>query len=394
MKEILLAKYGELVLKGLNRSYFEGFLEREIKRRLKGIEEGAFSVKRSQSTVYVEQINGGNDLIEDAFDELKKVFGIAAVCRAAQCEKDIEIIKKTAIEYVPQFMDGYRSFKCEAKRSDKAFPMTSIQISSAVGGELSEAMPHIAVDVNHPDVVVKIEIREHGAFIHAGQFKGAGGMPCGSNGKGLLLLSGGIDSPVAGYMLAKRGVTIEALHFESFPYTSERAREKVFDLAKKLSEYTCRIKVHVISLTKIQEALRDNCDEEYFTLLLRRYMMRLAQRTAQKRGCGALITGESLGQVASQTMQALGVTDNAVDMPVFRPCIGMDKDEIVEISRKIDTFETSIQPYEDCCTVFTPRHPKTKPDLEKVLVQENKLDFKALEDEAFETLTTVEFRYC
>jgi thiamine biosynthesis protein ThiI len=302
----------------------------------------------------------------------------------------MEDIARVAAEYVPQFLDGKRSFKVEAKRSDKSFPLDSMELSREIGGVILSAYPRIKVNVHQPDIVVKVEIREYGAYISAGTFKGAGGMPVGTNGRALLLLSGGIDSPVAGYMMAKRGVKIEALHFESFPYTSERAREKVLELASILAEYAGEVRVHIVSLTHVQEELVKHCEEDYFTLLLRRYMMTIAERVAKYKGCTALVTGESLGQVASQTMQALGVTDSAVkDMPVFRPCIGMDKEEIVTISRKMGAFETSIQPYEDCCTVFTPKHPKTKPELEKVLVQENKVDFEALANEAFESLYTV-----
>ena len=264
-----------------------------------------------------------------------------------------------------------------------------MEISREIGGVVLDNCHWLKVDVHNPDIIVKVEVREFGAYVSAGQFKGAGGMPVGTNGRGLLLLSGGIDSPVAGYMLAKRGVRIDALHFESFPYTSERAREKVLELAKIVSEYSGEMYVHIVSLTHIQEELVKHCEEDYFTLLLRRYMMTIAEKVAKDKGCAALITGESLGQVASQTMQAIGLTDAAVNIPVFRPCIGMDKEEIVTIARKIGTFETSIQPYEDCCTVFTPKHPRTKPELEKVLVQENKVDFNALVDEAMETLYTV-----
>jgi thiamine biosynthesis protein ThiI len=264
-----------------------------------------------------------------------------------------------------------------------------MEISREIGGVILDACPRMRVDVDSPDVTVRVEIREFGAYVSAGSFKGAGGMPIGSNGRAMLLLSGGIDSPVAGYMIAKRGVRLDAVHFESFPYTSEMAREKVLDLAKIVSEYAGDIYVHVVSLTHIQEELVRNCEEDYFTLLLRRYMMTIAERIARNKGCSALVTGESLGQVASQTMMALGVTDSAVNMPVFRPCIGMDKEEIVTIARKIGTFETSIQPFEDCCTVFTPKHPKTKPELEKVLVQENKLDFEGLVAEAMESINTV-----
>ncbi len=380
MKEILLCKYGEIVLKGLNKSYFEKTLLRTLKDRLAGC--GNFDVRAMQSTVYIEAMDE-DSLIEDALERAKKVFGIVAVSRAAVCEKNMEDILRLASEYLPQQLKGARTFKVEAKRSDKRFPLTSPQISAEVGGVLLSRCPRLKVDVHNPDVTVRVEVREEKAFVHAGSEKGAGGIPTGTAGRGLLLLSGGIDSPVAGYMMAKRGLIIDALHFESFPYTSEQAKEKVASLAEIMSEYAGKIRFRVISLTAIQEALRDHCEEEYFTLLLRRCMMRLADRVAEKFGCGALITGESLGQVASQTLAAIGVTDEAAKRPIFRPCIGMDKEEIVTVARRIGTFETSILPYEDCCTVFTPRHPKTQPELYKVQAQEEKLDLKTLEDEAF-----------
>ncbi len=386
-KEILLCKYGEIVLKGANRKYFEDMLCREMKKRAK--QYGDFDIYRAQSTLYIEPKNDGCD-IDGMFESALKVFGIVAIQRCAVCEKSMEDIERTAREYIPAFLDGKKTFKVEAKRSDKAFPLDSMELSREVGGVILGAYPKIRVDVHNPDIVVRVEIREFGAYISAGATKAAGGMPVGTNGKALLLLSGGIDSPVAGYMMAKRGVKVETLHFESFPYTSERAREKVLELASILAEYAGDVKVHIVSLTHIQEELVKNCEEDYFTLLLRRYMMTIAERVARERGCTALITGESLGQVASQTMQALGVTDACVSMPVFRPCIGMDKEEIVTVSRKMGAFETSIQPYEDCCTVFTPKHPKTKPELEKVIREENKVDFAALADEAFETLYTVD----
>ena len=389
IKEILLCKYGEIVLKGANRKSFEDMLSREMKKRAACY--GKFDVYRAQSTIYIEPMDEEADL-DGMFEAASKVFGIVAIARCAVCEKNMEEIARTAREYVPQFLSDKQTFKVEAKRSDKAFALNSMEISREIGGEILSVCPHIRVDVHHPDVIVKVEIREFGAYISAGQFKGAGGMPVGSNGKGLLLLSGGIDSPVAGYMMAKRGVRLDAVHFESFPYTSERAREKVLELAQIVSEYSGDIFVHVVSLTHIQEELVKACEEDYFTLLLRRYMMTIAERIAKEKGCMALITGESLGQVASQTMQALGVTDAAVSLPVFRPCIGMDKEEIVTVARKIGTFETSIQPYEDCCTVFTPKHPRTKPELEKVLIQENKLDFAALVEEALGTAYTVHIK--
>ena len=389
IKEILLCKYGEIVLKGANRKYFEDMLCREMKKRAKNY--GDFDIYRAQSTIYIDPKDESADM-DGMFEAASKVFGIAAIARAAVCEKNMESIAETVRSYVPAFLEGKRTFKVEAKRSDKTFPLDSMDISREIGGVILEKCHRLRVDVHKPDITVKVEIREFGAYVSAGQFKGAGGMPVGTNGKGLLLLSGGIDSPVAGYMMAKRGLKLDAIHFESFPYTSERAREKVLELASIVAEYSGDIFVHVVSLTHIQEELVKACEEDYFTLLLRRYMMTIAERVAKQTDSLALITGESLGQVASQTMQALAVTDNAVDMPVFRPCIGMDKEEIVTISRKIGAFETSIQPYEDCCTVFTPKHPKTKPVLEKVKAEEDKLDFNALVDEAMETLYTVHIK--
>ncbi len=381
MKEILLCKYGEIVLKGANRRYFEDTLCKTLRFRAKHY--GNFTVTRSQSTLVIEPMDEFAD-IDGMFESASKVFGIVGISRCAVCEKDMKRIEETVREYIPQFLDGKKTFKVIAKRSDKRFPLDSMQLCAEVGGYVLSAVPHIRVDVHDPEIVVHVEIREFGAYIHAGQFKGAGGMPVGTNGKALLLLSGGIDSPVAGYMIAKRGVQIDAVHFESFPYTSERAREKVFELAREVAQYAGSFNVHVVSLTHIQEELVKSCEEDYFTLLLRRYMMAIADRLAHKLGCGGLITGESLGQVASQTMQAIGVTDPVATLPVFRPCIGLDKEEIVQISRKIGTFETSIQPYEDCCTVFTPKHPRTRPELAKVLEQEQKLDFEALVQEALD----------
>ena len=389
IKEILLCKYGEIVLKGANRKYFEDMLCREMKKR--AIVYGDFDIYRAQSTIYIEPCDEFADM-DGMFEAAGKVFGIVAISRAAVCEKNMEDISRIAAEYIPAFLKGKSTFKVEAKRSDKSFALDSMEISREIGGVILGAYPKIKVDVRNPDVIVKVEIREFGAYVSAGQFKGAGGMPVGTNGRAMLLLSGGIDSPVAGYMMAKRGVRIDAIHFESFPYTSERAREKVLELAKIVSEYAGEIKVHVVSLTHIQEELVKACEEDYFTLLLRRYMMTIAEKVAVEKGCTALITGESLGQVASQTMQALGVTDAAVSMPVFRPCIGMDKEEIITISRKMGAFETSIQPYEDCCTVFTPKHPRTKPELHKVLREENKLPFDELVEEAIGTLYTVDIK--
>ena len=381
MKEILLCKLGEIVLKGANRRYFEDTLCRNLRHRAKHF--GSFEVKSSQSTITITPLDDFCD-IDGLFQNIQTVFGIVAISRCAVCEKSMEAIEGIIKSYIPQFLVGKKTFKVVAKRSDKRFVLDSMEIAREVGGYVLSTVRGIKVDVKNPEIVVQVEIREHNAFIHAGQFTGAGGMPVGTNGKALLLLSGGIDSPVAGYMIAKRGVQIEAVHFESFPYTSEMAREKVLELAREVSQYAGTFGVRIVSLTKIQELLVKNCEEDYFTLILRRYMMAIADRIAHDIGCGALITGESLGQVASQTMQAIGVTDPMSTLPVFRPCIGMDKEEIVQIARKIGTFETSIQPYEDCCTVFTPKHPKTKPELSKVEEQQNRLDFDALVQEALD----------
>ena len=389
IKEILLCKYGEIVLKGANRRFFEDQLAKEL--RIRASRHGHFEINRAQSTVFIEPKDETADL-EGMFDAARKVFGIVAVGRAAVAEKNMESIEAVTREYIPNFLRDKKTFKVEAKRSDKAFALGSPEISREIGGVILSCCPWLRVDVHNPEVTIRVEVREHSAYIHAGQFKGAGGLPVGTNGKGLLLLSGGIDYPVAGYMMAKRGVRLDAIHFESFPYTSERAREKVLELAKIVAQYSGPINVHIISLTHIQEELVRACEEDYFTLLLRRYMMALADKLAKDEECNALITGESLGQVASQTIQAIGVTDPMTSLPVFRPCIGMDKEEIITISRNIGAFETSIQPYEDCCTVFTPRHPRTKPVLEKVVAQEEKLDFNALVEEAYATRYVVRVR--
>ena len=387
MKEIILCKYGEITLKGANRSHFERLLKNELTRRTAKF--GKFKIYYIQSTAYIEPLEETCD-ISGAYEAAKNTFGVSAVSRAIELPKDMDAILHAAKTVFMPYLSGVRTFKVEAKRSDKKFPFTSPEISCEVGAAILDAAGGaLKVDVHEPQVCVRVEIRDFAAYICAGQEHAVGGMPIGSNGKGLLLLSGGIDSPVAGFMMAKRGVRIDAMHFESFPYTSERARQKVLDLAAKLAGYAGEIHVHIISVTHIQEVLRDNCDEDYFTLLLRRFMMRLAERTAKKFSCDALITGESIGQVASQTMKALCVTDSVVNMPVFRPVIGMDKEDIIKISRKIDTFETSILPYEDCCTVFTPVHPRTQPEIYKVENEESRVDVAALEEEAFATLETV-----
>lgn len=390
MKEIILCKYGELILKGGNRATFEQMLMKEL--RYRSLSFGKFKVMRSQSVIYIMPESEDAD-IDGMFDVAAHSFGIIALGRAAEAPKNIDDICRTAKEYLPRFLDGKKTFKVESRRGDKTFPMDSIQISKTVGGAILEACPYLKVDVHNPEITVLVEVRQDAAYVHAGQIKGAGGLPIGSSGNGLLMLSGGIDSPVAGYMMAKRGVKIQALHFESFPYTGERAREKVLELAQILTKYTGSMDVHVVSLTHIQEEIKRACDEDYFTLLLRRFMMTIANRIAEKYECRALITGESLGQVASQTMEALNVTDSLAAYPVFRPCIGLDKEEIIATARKIETFETSILPFEDCCTVFTPRHPRTRPELSKVEAEEAKLDFAGLVEEALTTEKIERIKY-
>ena len=385
MKEMILCKYGEIVLKGLNRHYFEKVLERDVCSRFAGGRYGKFKIHQAQSTMYIQPQEEGCD-IDGAFFEAKHVFGFTGVARAAVAEKDIEDLKRVTREYIPAFLEGKKTFKVEAKRSDKLFPLKSPEICNEIGAVILQACPWIRVDVHNPDITVRAEIRESFAAIHAGQEKGAGGIPYGSGGKAMLLLSGGIDSPVAGQMAAKRGLTLEAVHFESIPYTSELALDKVLRLASKLAEYTGKVTVNVVSLTDIQMKIKKSCNEEYFTLLLRRSMMRIAQRIARMRKAGALVTGESVGQVASQTLPALTVTNEVCKIPVLRPLICSDKDEIVTYARKIDTFDISIEPYEDCCTVFTPKHPKTKPELEKVLAEEAKADLAEEETAAVKKL--------
>ena len=385
ISEVILCKYGEIVLKGANRQSFESTLVKELRRRASPY--GTFKIYFKQSTLYVEPQNDDCDM-EGMYQAARRVFGIVGVNRAAVCEKNMDSIMATAREYLPEKLAGKRTFKVDAKRSDKKFPLKSPEISAEIGGVILSTVRGIRVDVHNPDVTVTVEVRDEHAYIRAGQEPGAGGLPLRTAGRGLLLLSGGIDSPVAGCMMAKRGMEIEALHFESFPYTSERAREKVLQLAQEMCEFCARINVHVISLTHIQEELRDKCEEDYFTILLRIFMMRLAERCATEYKCGALITGESLGQVASQTLAAIGVTDSVVNIPVFRPCIGLDKGEIITYARRYGTFETSILPFEDCCTVFTPKHPKTQPKIELVMKELEKVDFDALLEEAYSSMYT------
>lgn len=366
MKEIILIKNGELVLKGLNRNTFEDVLIKNMKRALR--ELGEFKFTKSQSTIMVESLNDAD--LDDAVEILKKVFGIAALSRAAVAEKDMESIRQTTLSYLAEELEGAKTFKVEAKRSDKKFPLKSPEICRELGGFILSKFHHLKVDVHNPDVTVTVEVRDNYAFVRGNNIKGAGGMPVSTSGRAAVLISGGIDSPVAAYMMAKRGIELVAVHFASPPYTTELAELKVMELLHKVAKYSGPITTYVVPFTRLQEEIRDNCPEEYFTIIMRRYMMRISQALAEHQNCSALITGESVGQVASQTIYALGCTDAVTDMPVFRPCIGMDKDEIIAVSRKIDTFETSIQPYEDCCTVFTPKHPRTRAKLEDVVVAE------------------------
>jgi thiamine biosynthesis protein ThiI len=390
MKELFLLKLGEVILKGLNRRAFEERLRANIARRIRAC--GPFKVYVLQSTIYVEPQSDDCDL-DTAWETCGTVFGIANMCRCRGCGKDLDEIFRTAVDYLGDDLAVASSFKVESKRSDKAFPMTSIQISQEIGGRLAEEFPDVPVDVRNPDYTVYVEVREHGAYVHGPATLGAGGLPTGMGGKAGVLLSGGIDSPVAGYMMAKRGVELECIHFFSYPYTSERAKEKVLELARLMSKYCGRMTVDVVGFTEIQEAIRDNCPEELFTIIMRRFMMRIAEKIAVDHGCGCLVTGESLGQVASQTMQAMNVTNAVCDIPVFRPVIGMDKEEIITIARKIGTMETSILPYEDCCTVFTPKHPKTKPNRRAVEEAEAVLDVEALVARAIENTEKVAIKY-
>ena len=389
MKEIILCKYGEIALKGLNKSTFESMMMKSIRRRLKKF--GDIKITKAQSTVYVEPLDEDID-VDEVVDRLSKIFGIIKLCRCGVLEKSMESILNDSIEYIREDLECAKTFKVDAKRSDKKFPYKSPDICIELGGKILQQFPHLTVDVHKPDVTVTVEVREHNAFVHAGKLDGAGGIPVGSSGKALLLLSGGIDSPVAGYMMAKRGAVIDAIHFEAPPYTSDRARMKVEKLAKIITNYCGDIAFYCVPFTEIQETLRDRCPEEFFTILMRRLMMEIAQRIAEKNGAQALVTGESLGQVASQTMYAMVCTDAACRLPVFRPCIGLDKTEIIETARKIDTFETSILPYEDCCTVFTPRHPKTRPSLEAVEKAQALCDWEQLIRQAVEQTTVTMIR--
>lgn len=378
MKEVILIKNGELALKGLNRRTFEDVMIKNMRRRLADL--GEFTFTPAQSTIKVEGPDGAD--LDEAVERVSRVFGIAGFSRALKLEKNFDLVLENAGRYLEQQLLEADTFKVVAKRSDKKFPFDSPQICLALGERLLDEFPHLTVDVHNPEITVMVEVRDHDIFVHANQLKGAGGMPVGTAGRAALMVSGGIDSPVAGWMMAKRGVELTAIHFASPPYTSERAEQKVHDLLGKVARYAGRIELSVVPFTEIQEQIRDKCPEDLFTIIMRRLMVLCAERIAKHSGCGALITGESLGQVASQTLGAIACTDAAATMPMFRPLIGMDKDEIIAISRKIDTFEISILPFEDCCTVFTPRHPRTRPKIADVEAAEAKLDVENLVERA------------
>ncbi len=384
MKEVLLIKNGELALKGLNRSTFEDILVKNMKRRLIN-SVGKFRFTKSQSTIIAEPADEDVDF-DEAVEVIKKVFGIAAFSRAAVAEKDFEDIKRVALDYLGDDLRVAKTFKVNAKRSDKRFAMTSPEICREVGAHLLRNIKTLSVDVHNPDIIVTVEVRDNNVFIHGNQIKGAGGMPVGSAGRVALLVSGGIDSPVAGYMMSKRGLQLTAIHFAAPPYTSQRAEMKVRDLVSIVAKYSGRVNFAIVNFTEIQETIKEKCPEDLFTIIMRRLMMKISERLAERDACGALVTGESLGQVASQTLGAIACTDKAASMPVFRPLIGMDKNEIIEISRNIGAFETSILPYEDCCTVFTPKHPRTRPTLEQIEEAENAVDFSSMIDKAIKTV--------
>ena len=390
MKEIFLMKLGEIVLKGANKRQFESKLRQNVRRRMKAY--GNFDVYLMQSTLYVEPMDDDCD-VEGAWEACHSVFGVVSLCRSRACEKNVDAIFNAIEEYLGDDLDCAKSFKVESKRSDKRFPLTSIQLSQEIGGRLAEAHPDVEVDVRRPEYTVYCEVRDLAAYVHGPAEPGAGGLPTGVGGRAMCLLSGGIDSPVAAYMIAKRGVEVECVHFFSYPYTSQLAKDKVVELARLVTKYSGRMTLDVVPFTEIQEAIRDNCPEEFFTLIMRRFMMEISMRIAKDHGCGALITGENLGQVASQTMEAMTVTGAVVDIPVFMPLIGMDKEEIVTIARKIGTLETSILPYEDCCTVFTPKHPKTKPTLGQLLHAERNLDREGLIQRALAGVEKIGVKY-
>ena len=385
-RNILIVRAGEVALKGMNKPYFERMLVDRIKANLKKISEVGkdkdIDIYRHEGLIYVKADKALD--IDEIIHETVKVFGVASVSKAVEAESDLDAIGAEAVRYMKALIEerGIKTFKVEAKRADKNFPVKSPEIGRIIGAKVLVGCKVLKVDVHDPDVLLKVDVRHDVSYIYDSKVNGLGGLPLGTNGKGMTLLSGGIDSPVATWMMAKRGMMIEAVHYHSYPYTSERAREKVIELAQIVSQYTGRFKMHVINLLPIQEEIVKNCPEEETTIHVRRFMMRIAEKLAKEAECQALITGEDLGQVASQTAEALVVTDSVVSMPVFRPLIGMDKIEIMDRAQELGTYEKSIEPYEDCCTVFLPKHPATKPRLEKILESESRLDIEALVNNA------------
>lgn len=388
MKEIILLKDGEIVLKGLNRRTFEDVLKKNIRHAISHL--GSFEIKSAQSIIYVKPLSDDIDL-DEACLKISRVFGIVSYSRAAICEeKTLESIIATAPVYLEKELKAVKTFKVEAKRSDKRFPYKSPEICAELGGVILDKFPHLSVDVHNPDLIVNVEVRDFGAYVHGAAHKGAGGIPVGTSGNAAILISGGIDSPVAAYMMAKRGLKLTAVHFASPPYTSKRAEDKVVRLLRRVSRYAGKMTMYTVPFTKIQKTIKNECPEELFTIIMRRLMMQISSRIAADNDCTALITGESLGQVASQTIGALSCTDDAADLLVFRPLIGMDKQEIIDISYKIDTYDISIEPYEDCCTVFTPKHPRTRPVLKYVKEAQEKANFEPMIEEALANLKVTE----
>lgn len=385
-----LLKYGEIGIKGKNRYLFEDALVRQVRYALKDV-EGTFTVYKSQARIYVD-CEGEYDY-DDTVEHLKRVFGLVGICPVVRMEdQGFDQLKKDVVAYMDEvYPDKKLSFKVEARRARKSYPKTSMEINCDLGEAILDAFPETHVDVHKPDVMLHVEVRNE-IYVYSQIIPGAGGMPVGTNGSAMLLLSGGIDSPVAGYMISKRGVGLEATYFHAPPYTSERAKQKVIDLAKLVAKYSGPIKLHIVNFTDIQLYIYDKCPHDELTIIMRRYMMRIAEHFAKADGCLGMITGESIGQVASQTMHSLAATNDVCTLPVYRPVIGFDKQEIVDISEKIDTYETSIQPYEDCCTIFVAKHPVTKPNIEVIRRSEEKLAEKidAMVQEAIDTVEVIE----
>ena len=379
-KNIYIVRCGEVALKGTNKPYFERMLVERIKKSLKDIKD--IEVRRHEGLIFIKSDKTVNEL--DIIRRVSKVFGVASISPAVEAESDLDEIGKAAVEYMLGLIEekGIKTFKVKAKRADKNFPTTSPEIAKIMGAYVLKGCKVLKVDVHNPECELFIDVRQDRTYIYQDKIKGFGGLPLGTNGKGLVLFSGGIDSPVAAFMMAKRGMVIEAVHYHSYPYTSQRAQEKVEELVRVISTYCGHIKLHIVNLLPIQEEIVEKCPEEETTILVRRFMMKIAERIAVDNKCMMLITGENLGQVASQTAEALVVTDASVNLPVMRPLIAMDKIDIMDKAKEIETYETSILPYEDCCTVFLPKHPVTKPKLDRILMSEGKLDVEALINDA------------